>query len=487
MATKAASQVLGAGKKKITDIVEIRRHDGPLMVPEGLTLQRLDKVIHRQMEYEEQDVQIHAVIDRAFFWDGAYALNKVLLEKYGLAQSVNTVIQTFFGEQQIPPTMLSIATGIDKVEQVPYGRFSLPGIDGYLESAFDRKDGRIVFAIGGQVKRKNEPQVQEIVERVKEYLRHNSLYRGKAISVKWKDDDGEPIRMPEPRFLRLRPELEHQLIFSDATMAAIQTNIFTPIKRSNEARELGMSLKRGVLLHGKFGTGKSMTSAVSAAIATQHGWTFIGVESADELADSLRLAELFEPCIVFCEDIDRTMSGEDRTISMDEILNLIDGIESKNRELMVVLTTNEVEKINQALLRPGRLDAVIEIPPPDAKAAEGLLRLYGGSLIPEGEDIAAAAEQVEGSIPAVLRELVDRSKWSALKLTSPGEPFQITGKALLEVAAEMTQQMDLLRVKQPDTRSDREKAADRIALAIEKGKPEATNGVHEAVAAAETV
>ena len=78
----------------------------------------------------------------------------------------------------------------------------------------------------------------------------------------------------------------------DEVKAAINTSIFTPIRHTGLVRKVQDSLKRGVLLSGKFGTGKSMTSAATAYLATENKWTFIVCERADELAEVLRLALL---------------------------------------------------------------------------------------------------------------------------------------------------------------------------------------------------
>jgi transitional endoplasmic reticulum ATPase len=68
-------------------------------------------------------------------------------------------------------------------------------------------------------------------------------------------------------------------------------------------------------------------------------------------------------------------------------LNEIDGVESKGKELITILTSNHAENINQAMLRPGRLDAVLSIQAPDAFAAEKLIRLYARGLILERESL----------------------------------------------------------------------------------------------------
>ena len=112
---------------------------------------------------------------------------------------------------------------------------------------------------------------------------------------------------------------------------------------------------------------------------------------------------------------------------------------------MVILTTNAVENINKAMLRPGRLDAVINFERPDAYTAERLIRYYGGELVPQHEDLQAVGVALAGQIPAVIRECVERAKLSAIKLY--GSAGLIDAAALLDAAEGMQWQLALLNGK----------------------------------------
>jgi transitional endoplasmic reticulum ATPase len=131
---------------------------------------------------------------------------------------------------------------------------------------------------------------------------------------------------------------------------------------------------------------------------------------------------------------------------MDEILNTIDGLDSKNSNIILVLTTNAVDKIHPAMLRPGRLDAVIEITPPDAPAVEKLLRLYGGLAISPAADLRPVGEALAGQIPAVIAEVVKRAKLAQLAMQEPGSLVKkLSVPALMEAAQTLSAQVRLLR------------------------------------------
>ena len=152
-------------------------------------------------------------------------------------------------------------------------------------------------------------------------------------------------------------------------------------------------------------------------------------------------------CVIFCEDIDRAMKAEnaDRTAEIDDILNIIDGVDTKSSRIITVLTTNDLTGITPAMLRPGRLDAVIDVLPPDAQAAEKLVRLYAGNAVEATEDLTEVGKALDGVIPAVIAEVVKRAKLAQLRLQEPNTLVtSITASALLEASKSMRSQLDLL-------------------------------------------
>jgi transitional endoplasmic reticulum ATPase len=254
--------------------------------------------------------------------------------------------------------------------------------------------------------------------------------------------------MPEPSFLDTSKVDVDGLIYSQAVMDAVRTNLFTPIQRVNDCIANGVPVKRGVLLGGTYGTGKTLAATCASRLAEDNGITYVYCPRASELADAIEFAKQYQSpaCVVFCEDIDRAVNGE-RTVAMDDILNIIDGIDSKKANIITVLTTNDLDGINPAMLRPGRLDAVIEVTPPDAKATERLIRYYGGESISANEDLTEAARVLseQGAIPAIIAEVVHRAKLAQITIQQPGTKVTgITGEALKVSAETMAMQLALL-------------------------------------------
>lgn len=421
-------------------------HSGDsLVIPENVTLTQAKSLIERRMKYEEEVVSISESFD-VFPWDGAYAFDQVLTSMFGWSPAEAT--PGFFGDS--PPEMITIDVDHDRRVQVPWGQFSLPNIVGHLNTGLDKKEGRFVFALSATVKRLSEPVVRKLFVELRAYLKTNSIYAGKAIRMRFRAENGKALSMPEPKFMDVNDVDEGQLVYSREVTNAVDTNLFTPIKRIRELRANGIPVKRGVLLGGVYGTGKTMAAKVASKFAVQSGVTFLYVTRADELADALNFARQYQNpgCVVFTEDVDRVLDGQ-RDVKMDDMLNIIDGIDTKSANIMVVLTTNNLSGIHAAMLRPGRLDAVIEVTPPDAEAVQRLLRVYLGATLEPGADLTRVGLILDGKIPAVVAEVVRRAKLAQLRLNAVGVPVSEISAAALEDAAEtMELQLQLIEDQQ---------------------------------------
>jgi hypothetical protein len=404
--------------------------------PQPMNYDSAINVLKRKKEEEESTISIYEKID-CFPWDGAIAFMSAMRHTYGWTQAVPT------GFWQIPPTYMSVQTGHrpeDKV-QVIWGSFEIPGIEGVLQTAMDEIDGRTCFCINGHVKQKYHRDIANLVDLTKKFVKQASIYKGKAFRLFF-NSDGQIDPNRQPQFLNLTTVNPEELIFSQLTQDQVNTNILAPIQNTEVCRKHKIPLRRGILLEGPYGVGKTLLSANIARICEENNWTFIMIDKAKALDTALEFARLYSPCVVFAEDIDKALSGN-RSAEMDAILNTVDGVQSKTGEVMLILTTNEVEKIHQAMLRPGRLDAVISITAPDAAAAERLMRVYARGLIASTEKLTEAGKSLAGQIPATIREVVERSKLAAI-FRARGESFMLTDHDLYTASEGMKNHLSLL-------------------------------------------
>lgn len=428
--------------EKVVAVAEIKRYGDKLTLPEGMQLETAIDLLQRRAEYEQEETEFSESYD-VFPYDGAHALNEVLKRLYGWAPA--TATPGFFGNR--PPKLISVETAPGVFAKVPWGRFSLPNVTGYVQTGVSTKGGRYVFSIHASIKRVDEETVRKLFAEVREFLKEGSIYQGKAVKIRFRDDEGNTLEMPEPQFLDTRKISRDMVIYAEEVQKAVETNLFTPIERVRDCLDNGISVKRGVLLGGTFGTGKTLAATVASKIAVDNGITYLYIPRADELADAIEFAKQYQSpaCVIFCEDIDRVTAGE-RSIQMDDILNILDGIDTKGANILTVLTTNDLMSINPAMLRPARLDAVIDVTPPDAKAVEKLLRLYGGDAIDPDTDLSDAAKSLDGQIPAVIAEVVKRAKLAQLRLQPPGEKVgKLSQEAIGEAALTMASQVRVLK------------------------------------------
>jgi hypothetical protein len=377
--------------------------------PENMPLAEARRALEAKEKDEEQIMAVFEEID-AHPMDGAVAFTLALRQKYGWANSVPT--PGFFGPE--PPVMLTVDIGPNPEDQiqVPWGGFQIPGIKNPVYTDVNRGEFGPVFVVHSKLKKKESYILKDLANLTRQIVKEHSIYRGKAIRLRT-DDDGDLNVQLAPKFIETGHIKPEELILADNVLDAVETNIFTLIKHTQACLDAGVPLKRGILLEGTYGCGKTLTAGVTAKHCVDHGWTYITLDKCQALETALHFARRYEPCVIFAEDIDRMTAERDE--QANDLLNILDGVLSKNAKVIVVLTTNHVEKINKAMMRPGRLDAVISVLPPDAKAVEQLIRMYGRDRLAASVKLDAVSQVLAGKIPAVIREVVERSKLAMIQ------------------------------------------------------------------------
>jgi cell division protease FtsH len=182
------------------------------------------------------------------------------------------------------------------------------------------------------------------------------------------------------------------------------TEVVDFLKNPERYRKLGGRIPRGVLLAGRPGTGKTL---LARAVAGEAGVPFFSV-SASEFVEAIvgigasRVRDLFkqakesQPAIVFIDELDaigRSRSSgsagfggnDEREQTLNQILTEMDGFES-SEAVIVVGATNRQEVLDAALLRPGRFDRRVTVPPPDKDGRRQILEVHTRSL-PLGPDV----------------------------------------------------------------------------------------------------
>jgi len=171
---------------------------------------------------------------------------------------------------------------------------------------------------------------------------------------------------------------------------SLKEAIELPLKRPEVFEKMGIRPVRGVLLVGLPGTGKTM---IAKAVATESEANFISVkgpeflskwvgESEKAVREIFRKARSAAPCIVFIDELDAVASlrGADEGSRVTErvvnsLLTELDGIQNL-KNVVVLAATNRPDILDGALLRPGRFDKIIEIPPPDLRTRKEIFKVH---------------------------------------------------------------------------------------------------------------
>jgi hypothetical protein len=453
-------------------------HDGRAITlpaePGKMPVRKAIEALERKEKDENQPFAVHERFD-AYPHDAAVAFTRAMAELYGWS-SPQTVM-TFFGPK--PPQMISVKTGFrdEDVVQCPMGAFLLPGVDEQIHTVIhDFEDGKgPQFICHANIKKKDRHTLLELATKTRDILRRESIYRGKPIRLRV-DDCGDLETANPPEFLDVTEMTEESLVFDADLWDQIITNLLVPLRETTLCRKHNIPLKRGILLEGPYGTGKTLVARLTAREAELAGWTFILLDKAQGLKTALEFANRYAPAVVFAEDIDRI--AEHRDDATNDLVNTIDGVVSKKAEVMTVLTTNFVTKLDPVILRPGRLDAVISIKPPGPKAVERLLRYYAGDLLSEEVTLAEAGHELAGQIPASIRECVERAKLGMI-----GRRAQDLAEHDFVVAAKtMKNHLALLNPK-PPTLTPAEKLADGLKEVILNGTAKLVTETHEKMGA----
>lgn len=401
---------------------EVDRVGDKVIIPEGAYLPNVIDALKRQYRREEQETTIHVTLPVAP-WDGALALMKAIERNLGVF--IQNEGCCGGGADQ-----LDVEVELGETISVPWGNFELPGMEeAQVYTDTTSEGGRVVFQCHVECKRKFEDRVRRLLDTAREIALKESMHRGKSFSIAFRDDDGDRVRMPKPKFFEF---LDETPIFRRDLTEAIERNVFVPIRHAKELQEMGESLKRGVLFAGNFGVGKTMLASHIARVANEFGWTFIYVKDAEELPEALCYAQQYQPVVVFAEDVDR-VAGIKRTKKVNELLNQLDGVDSKSAKIMTILTSNHPEQINAAMLRPGRVDLALQVLPPDAETVESMVRHYAGNSLKTKTDLSKVAEIMANETPARVREAIGRAKLESLRRT--GKPNAKLTAADLEAVA----------------------------------------------------
>ena len=232
--------------------------------------------------------------------------------------------------------------------------------------------------------------------------------------------------MPRVKPQQIRPASRQSVSFEDIAgvdeaKAELQ-EIVEFLREPKPFQALGAQVPKGILLHGPPGTGKTL---LAKAVAHESGAQFFAQSAASfvEMFAGLgaaRIRRLFavarkhEPAIIFIDELDAVggrrgmdISGE-KDQTLNQLLVEMDGFNSSGR-VVVIAASNLLDKLDPALLRPGRFDRQVFVVPPDVKGRLGVLKVHTRDKPLHQVDLGMVAQQTSGLTGADLANICNEA------------------------------------------------------------------------------
>jgi ATPase family associated with various cellular activities (AAA) len=272
----------------------------------------------------------------------------------------------------------------------------------------------------------DQAAAQRAVDEIRRHAVARNVFRGQVIS--FGDGMHAGLRFQD------RPRVSRDMVvLPPAVLDGIERHVIGVARHAGRLLASGQHLKRGVLLHGSPGTGKTHT--IRYLLGQLDGVTVVILSgyALRRIGEACSVARALAPSVVVIEDVDLIAEERGSRPSQHpllfQLLNEMDGL-GGDLDVTFLLTTNRPDLLEAALAaRPGRVDHAAELPLPDAEARRRLLELYRGGLVLDLSGPDEVITRTEGVTAAFLRELLRRAALLAAGAGSAAGPGATAGAA----------------------------------------------------------
>ena len=245
----------------------------------------------------------------------------------------------------------------------------------------------------------------------------HSIFRGQAVA---------PTLEP-PGVMRLEfadISLPDGIVMEERLRADLDVNFLAFVRHRERLAKMGVPARRGLLLTGPPGSGKTSTCRWLRSQLPDHTFFVVPSQVLGEAKELFGLARRLAPAVVVIEDVDLAMRTPDPAFPnapLKDLLNQLDGLEDR-QDVMVVLTSNSTLPLEQALAdRPGRIDHTIRYEAPAGPHRRAMLAraVRDMKLLAPLDDVVSLAD---GLTAAQLCELTKRAAVRAIQRTPDRDP-----------------------------------------------------------------
>ena len=306
-----------------------------------------------------------------------------------------------------------------------------------LVRAADPSSGQPLVTV--QIVSTDPAHAAEVTRRLRDLAVERNVFRGQVLSF------GSEVFGHGQTFLQFnrRAVVEPEgLILPAETLAAVHRQVVEVARHKRQLLAAGQHLKRGLLLYGPPGVGKTHT--VRHLTANLPDTTVIQLtgNAVHLVAEACSIARALQPTMVVIEDVD--LIAEDRGMHpgqhplLFQLLNEMDGL-AEDADVVFVLTTNRADLLEPALAaRPGRVDQAVELTLPDERARRRLFELYRGTLVVDDSRLDDLLARTGGVTASFLKELLRRAAVLSATDENPTEaPLTVTADHLDQALSEL--------------------------------------------------
>jgi cell division protease FtsH len=292
------------------------------------------------------------------------------------------------------------------------------GADHYVYSVEPTQEGYHFKLAGKNVEGDKSPA--ELLDALVKYAHDNNFLRGQKMDASC-------------NFIDFNEKYDwDSLILPAKLKKEIHRNISNLIDNVDVYAKNNLVVKRGLIFHGKPGTGKSLLGKI---LCQQIDWTFVWVTPKHlvypkNVANIVGICRDLAPTVLFLEDLDlyardRNETQHGHSALLGELMNQLDGIQ-ENKNIITIATTNQKDVLEKALLdRPGRFDKVLEFPPPNEECRIQMIKSFLKKIKLASdvkiEDLGKATQELCGAhikelVHLAILHAVDEKSWDENKL-----------------------------------------------------------------------